>query len=465
MEGLREFIRRPTGEGIAGRLLQPFQAFAQAETTSGLLLILCICLALVWANSPWAGSYEQLWEIHLVIHLGGYGLDKPLHTWINDGLMVLFFFLVGLELKRETLVGELSKLKQATFSLAAAIGGAICPALIYLLWNAGTPGIKGWAIPMATDTAFALGILALLGGRITWSLKVFVIAYAIFDDILAVLIIATFYTEALNWLALIAAAGVLLCVLGLNLAGVRWIPAYALLGIVLWWLMFISGVHATVAGILLALLIPTRARINAGKFLAEGHAFLDEFERGGRPGLGLHMNDQQVAAVQALEVSCEQIQTPSQRLEHSLYYPVSFVIVPLFVLANAGLDLRVGLHPAELLSTVTLGVMLGLVVGKQLGIILFSWLAVKVGWADLPEQANWRHIYGVSWLGGIGFTMSLFIADLAFEGQNPLLLTEAKMGILLAALVSGGGGYLFLRLMNREREASSERVVSEMPRR
>lgn len=423
------------------RLLLPFQRFVHAEASSGILLLLCTLVALFWANSIWADRYTSLWQTKLTFGLGSFILSKSLLLWINDGLMAIFFFVVGLEIKREVLVGELSSLRQASLPIAAAVGGMIFPALIYLIFNAGQPGALGWGIPMATDIAFALGVLSLLGKRVPLSLKVFLTAVAIVDDIGAVLVIALFYTANLSWLSLAVGAGFLVVLILVNRAGIRHPLIYALLGVGLWLAFLKSGVHATIAGVLLAMTIPSRTRINAEDFLAEGHFLLDEFAQSGDPGMAILSNRRQRASVQALEKACQQVESPLQRLEHNLHPWTAYAIMPLFALANAGVSLS-GNNFAALLHPVTLGVIAGLVVGKQLGILLAVWLLVRSGIAVKPDELSWRQYYGVGWLAGIGFTMSLFISGLAFGDSS--LLTAAKVGVLAASLIAGTIGWLIL---------------------
>ncbi len=442
----KTIIAQPKTTARADVFFRPFQEFIHAETSSGVLLLFCTVLALLWANSPWSPSYHELWERHLVVgFVGGILLDHPVHVWINDGLMAIFFLLVGLEIKRELLVGELSQGRQAILPVVAACGGAVFPALIYTTFTWGTSAASGWGIPMATDIAFALGILALLGKGIPPALKVFLAALAIVDDLIAILIIAFFYSGPINWFALLTGGALLLALLACNALGIRHPLIYALLGFVLWLAVFQSGVHATIAGILVASVVPVRSRINATTFVQQSQAMLEVFERGRTPGVGLVMDDRQQAAVRALETHLEAIQAPLQRIEHALHFPVSFVIIPLFVLANAGVPLDTGSLSLALLSPISLGIIVGLLVGKQLGIVLFSWGVVKLKWADLPSGVTWRQIHSVGWLGGIGFTMSLFIADLAFTSSQRALLDQAKIAILLALLVAGVGGFLLLR--------------------
>jgi len=424
------------------RALRQFLEFAHLEASGGVLLLLCTIIALAWANSPWAESYTRLWQTKLTIGLGGFVLSKPLLLWINDGLMAAFFFVVGLEIKREMLVGELASLRKAALPIAAALGGMAFPALIYLLFNGGQEGARGWGVPMATDIAFALGVLALLGDRVPVSVKVFLTALAIVDDIGAVVAIAIFYTAQISWASLAIGAGFFLALLTANQLGARNPTIYSLLGIGLWFAFLKSGVHATIAGVLLAMTIPARARCDTDHFLASGRASLDEFGRAGRSGEDELLNEEHQAALQSLETACKHVQTPVQRLEHALHPWVTFAIMPVFALANAGVSLG-GELGAALTNPVSLGVIVGLVLGKQLGITLSAWLSVRLGLAALPAGVTWRHIYGVSCVAGIGFTMSLFIAGLAF-GETPLL-TAAKVGILTASLVAGAAGWLILR--------------------
>ncbi|HEX7052097.1 MAG TPA: Na+/H+ antiporter NhaA [Longimicrobiales bacterium] len=432
MEDPRTLIRRT---------LRPFQAFLETESASGVVLLAAAVFALAWANSPWATSYFRLWETRISFAAADFRLARSLHDWINDGLMVVFFFLVGLEIKRELLVGELASPRRAAMPMAAALGGMIVPAALYLALNAGTPTARGWGIPMATDIAFALGALALLGKRIPLALKVFLAALAIVDDLGAVLVIALFYTSDLSWVSLGIAALTFLALIGINRLDVRHPGAYGAIGVVLWLAFLESGVHATIAGVLLALTIPARTRIDGAAFVAESRASLDEFEAAGGAMHGVLPNEAQQAALHRIEESAEAVQAPLQRLERGLQGWVAFGIMPLFALANAGVAL--GGDPAAFLHTpVTLGVMLGLVVGKPVGVLLFSWLAIHLGVATTPAGVEPRHFIGVSLLAGIGFTMSLFIANLAFGGTA--LLGAAKVGILAASAIAGAAGLLVL---------------------
>jgi NhaA family Na+:H+ antiporter len=441
MEGIKEKIETSQKPPIE-RILRPFQEFTRLEASGGILLLLCTMVALVWANSPWSDSYFNLWQTKLKIGLGSFILDKPIILWINDGLMAMFFFVVGLEIKREILVGELSSPKQATLPIVAALGGIVVPAVLYISLNKGKPGASGWGIPMATDIAFALGALAILGKRVPIALKVFLTSVAIVDDIGAVLVIAFFYTSQIYWSNLVVGAGFLAALIAANRAGVRHPLVYAILGIGGLWLAFLmSGVHATIAGVLSAMTIPASTRIGRDEFLKKTRYLIDKFENASANEESVLTGKEQREAAEALEKASELIQTPLQRLEHDLHPWVIFLVMPLFALANAGVPL-VGSLSQSLTSSVTLGIVFGLVIGKQIGITLFSFLAVRLGIATLPSGVSWRKIYGVSWLAGIGFTMSLFIAGLAFEDIE--ILTVAKLGILTASLIAGFGGWVIL---------------------
>jgi NhaA family Na+:H+ antiporter len=430
----------PRAQPLLG-ILRPFQAFFSAESSGGIVLLLCTAVALLWANSPWAGGYAAFWHTTFTVSLGSRALSHDLHFWVNDLLMVVFFFLVGLEIKRELLVGELASVRQAALPILAAFGGVVVPACIYTLLNAGGPGARGWGIPMATDIAFALGVLALLGTRIPPGLKVFLAALAIADDIAAVLVIAVFYTESLSWPALGAAVLCLAVLFLLNRLGVRRPLVYVLGGGALWLAVLASGVHATLAGVALAFTIPSRTSLDSGQFLVQSRRTLQRFQQAAHGSFSLISNEDCQSAVHALEKACEKVQPTLHRMEYALHRWVTFLIMPLFALANAGVEL--GSHLTQALTRpVTLGIVAGLVLGKPVGITLASWLAVRTGIASLPAGVSWRHIHGAGWLGGIGFTMSLFLASLAFA--DPALLVLAKLGIFTASLTAGAIGSLVL---------------------
>src|SRR5579863_1620741 len=416
-------------------ITSPFVRFAKMEAAGGILLLASTIAALVWANSRWVEGYQAIWHTQVSIGFGHFFLSESRHEWINDGLMSIFFFLVGLEIKREVLIGELSSFRQAAFPFIAALGGTIVPALIYLLVTHGSDAEKGWGIPMATDIAFALGVLALLGSRVPLSLKIFVTALAIVDDIIAVLVIAIFYTAEIHFASL--ATGLVLIALsfGANLLGIRKPAVYAAIGIFAWVAVLHSGIHATVAGVLLAFTIPARTYVDQGEFLKRCRGLLDRLEAATPDSYEAH------AAVHTLETQCELVESPLHRIEHLLQPWVSFLIMPLFAFANAGVRI-LGNMSAALRHPVSLGVALGLFFGKPIGIWLFARLSVAIRLATAPEEVSWGKIFGASWLCGIGFTMSLFIANLAF-GESALL-DLSKIGTLAASVGAGLCGCIFL---------------------
>jgi NhaA family Na+:H+ antiporter len=425
--------------------------FARLEAAGGILLLICTAVAVVWANSPWRASYFDLWHTPVAIEIGAFTLSESLAHWVNDGLMAIFFFVVGLEIKRELIVGELASPRKAAIPVTAAVGGMAVPALIYVLVNTGGDGTKGWAIPAATDIAFALGIMALLGRRVPLSLKVFLMAVAIVDDIGAVLVIALFYTSDISWPALGFAGAMLALLVIANRLHVRDPITYLVLGLLMWVAFLLSGVHATLAGVLLAFTIPARFRIQGADFVAFARRALDEFEQAGGNENDLMTNQARQKWLHGMELASEHVDTPLLRLEHALVPWVAFLIMPVFALANAGVEVSAGFG-AALGSRISLGIILGLVLGKPAGILLCTWLAVRLGLGTLPEGATWRQVAATGWLAGIGFTMSLFIAYLGFgEGGQ---LVAAKYGILAGSLLAGGGGYLLLRLATRPAPAA-----------
>ncbi len=419
-----------------------FDRFFHSEVSGSFVLMACTIVALVWANSPWSQSYADFTHVKVGFSWGGASLYMSLQHWINDALMAIFFFVVGLEVKREILVGQLSSLKKAALPVSAAIGGMLVPAAFYFAMNAGGPAAQGWGIPMATDIAFALGLLALFGSRAPIGLKVFLTALAIADDIGAVLVIAFFYTANLKFGALALAGVFMLLIAGARAVGFRRSGIYLFLATGVWLSVLTSGIHATVAGILVAMLVPIRAKIEPEKFMERARGRLAELEATTLTRDSMVRDNSQLHALDDIHEASGDMIPPGIALEHHLHPLQSFLILPLFALFNAGVYLG-GDALGQTTDPIALGIIFGLVLGKQIGVLGFSWISIKSGLADLPDGVSWRQIWGASCLAGVGFTMSLFIAELAFD--DPLQLGKAKLGILVASLVAGAIGYWILR--------------------
>ena len=425
------------------RVLGLFLEFAHAQASSGIVLLACVIVALLWANSPLASSYFDLWHLHISVSLGDFVFDKPLEYWINDGLMAIFFFVVGLEIKREVIAGELASPRKAMLPIMAAIGGMVVPAAVFLWFNLGGPGQRGWGIPMATDIAFTLGVMAVLGSRVPTPIKVFLTALAIVDDIGAVLVIAIFYTSEISLEALGIAAIFVILLLAANRLGVRSTLVYILLGACGLWPAFIfSGVHPTVAGVIAAFTIPVRRRIDGEEFTNLSRVYIEEFEQASGEGDSLLANEEQVSLMRSIERTALGAQSPLQRFENTLHPWTVFGIMPLFALANAGVAIDADFS-GMLEQPLSRGIALGLVVGKPLGIVFFSVVAVRLGLATLPNNVRWVHVLGAGCLAGIGFTMSLFIANLALGGTD--LLEAAKISILVGSLLASILGWLIFQ--------------------
>ncbi|HLP54773.1 MAG TPA: Na+/H+ antiporter NhaA [Fluviicola sp.] len=429
------------------KILNPFHKFIQQEYTGGIVLFISVVIALVWANSAWSDSYHSLWETPFSVSFAGNTLDHPLHIWINDGLMALFFFVIGLELKREFMVGELSTAKKAALPMVAAFGGMIVPAMIYLLINLNEPTQKGWGIPMATDIAFALALLSLAGKRIPLSVKVFLSALAVADDLGAVLVIAFFYTSHISFVPLLIGFGFLLVLALGNYMGVRNMAFYLVIGIIVWIGFLFSGVHATIAGVLVAFLIPARTKIDEKEYVRKTRRHIDAFENA-IPLKGDLTTEEQHEIIQNIKGLCKDAETPLQKLENNLHPWVSFVIMPLFALANAGMVINRDFF-ASLANPVSIGVIAGLIVGKFVGVFSFTWLMIRFKIAELPDKANWVHIIGVSILAGVGFTMSLFVTGLAFDDVK--IVDQSKYGILGASLFCGLIGLWVLKKSQKKK--------------
>mgnify|MGYP003945619415 FL=1 len=423
------------------KIMAPVNKFIQLEYTSGIVLLLSVIVAILWANSAFADSYHHLWELQLSIGFGEYVFDKPLHIWINDGLMVMFFFVIGLELKREFMDGELSSAKKASLPMAAALGGMIVPALLYFTINQGTEAAHGWGIPMATDIAFALALLSVAGKHIPGSIKIFLSALAVADDLGAVMVIAFFYTAELHFLPLVIAGLFLAMMLMGNRMGIRSTAFYLLMGLVVWMGFLLSGVHATIAGVLTAFTIPAATKVDELMYASKLKKLASDFEKEipSNSTLTTPQQHQTIEQIKNLSLAAE---TPLQKIEHAMHPWVAFAIMPLFALSNSGMVIGSDFFTA-IINPVSIGIVAGLIGGKFIGILLFTWLMVKFKISKLPAQSSWSHIIGVALLGGVGFTMSLFISNLAFA--DVAMITQAKYGILLASVIAGILGTIALK--------------------
>ncbi|HEY8400479.1 MAG TPA: Na+/H+ antiporter NhaA [Cytophagaceae bacterium] len=430
-------------------ILAPLNKFIEQDYSAGLTLLVATIIALIWANSPWKESYHHLWETELGITVAEFSIIKSLHIWVNDGLMSVFFFMVGLELKREFMAGELSSLKKATLPAFAAIGGMIVPATIYTLINLKSGAPQGWGIPMATDIAFSLGVLAALGKSIPIPLKVFLIAFATVDDLGAVVVIALFYTSEFSLENFLLGVGFASMLLAGNLLDIRTPYFYAVIGgIGVWTAFLLSGIHATIAGVISAFMIPANTLVDEKEYSEKVKKLSEEFEKE-IPLKASLVTHRQNTIIEKIKMLSEDAQTPLQKLEYSLSPIVLYFIMPVFALSNAGVEINSTFFN-ELFSPVGMGIFFGLLVGKFIGIVSFAKLTIKMKWAELPAKTSWKHIYGVALLGGIGFTMSLFISELAFKGSH--YNQTAKIGIFVASLVSGGLGYFVLKSLIKKSE-------------
>jgi NhaA family Na+:H+ antiporter len=432
--------------GPIERIARSLRLFTKVEAASGVLLLIAMAVALAWANSPWGEAYFRILESPFSLRLGGRGYSDTLHHVINDGLMALFFLVVGLEIKRELVAGELSDARRAAFPALAALGGMLVPALFFAACNLGRDSLRGWGIPVATDIPFALGILALLGKRVPGSVKVFLMALAIIDDLGAILVIAVFYSQNVDWAGLGGAALIFALLIGFNRAGLRRPLFYVLPGIMLWYLLHRSGVHGTIAGVLVAMAVPARSVLNEKDFASRCRAILDRFQSAGYAEEKPILNQERLDAVMELEDACEKVEPPLQRMIEGLHPWTGFLILPLFAWANAGVRIVPGLI-RSLGEPAGLGILLGLVVGKPLGIFGATQAMLALGFPRLSGGVGWKHLLGAGMLGGIGFTMSIFISGLAFgTGRG---LDAAKLAVFFASTLAGAMGFLFLRFLVR----------------
>ncbi|ETZ24354.1 Na+/H+ antiporter NhaA [Pedobacter sp. V48] len=434
------------------RIMAPVSRFIHLEYTSGIVLLISVVVAIIWANSGYHDFYEHLWHINFSIGFDGFILAHPLHIWINDGLMAIFFFVIGLELKREFMDGELSSLKKASLPMTAALGGMLVPALIYYAINSGTEADHGWGIPMATDIAFALALLSMASKHIPVSIKVFLSALAVADDLGAVLVIAFFYTADINFVALGIGFGFLLLLIAGNGLGIRSSIFYLIIGFGVWIGFLLSGVHATIAGVLVAFTIPAVTKIDEQIYSTNLRKLSYDFQED-IPEKGSLITPNQNKTIQKVKSLSMAAETPLQTIEHALHPWVAFGIMPLFALANAGIVIGADFF-SSIINPVSIGVAAGLIIGKFVGILTFCWVMVKFGLASLPEAANWKHITGVALLAGIGFTMSLFISGLAFK--NPAFIDQAKYGILIASVIAGVLGTIVLKSISKTAATAAE---------
>jgi Na+:H+ antiporter, NhaA family len=445
----------PAGRAAAKRLFSPVESFLSVEASSGIVLLFAAVVALAWANSPWRSSYESFLHTPLGLRFGSLSFERDLHFWINDGLMVIFFFVVGLEIRRELHGGELSDIRRAALPAFAALGGMVVPALIFTLFNAGTPAARGWGVPMATDIAFAVGVLALLGKRVPPALRILLLALAVIDDLGAILVIAVFYSSGLSLGGLlVAGAGIALIVLMKKL-GVRSPWAYVPAAVVTWAGVYATGVHPTIAGVVIGLLTPVRAWLGPEELAHHASSAVDAVRADGRSHGSGHLH----STLSKLNVARREAISPVEHLQHGLHRWVAFGIMPIFALANAGVTVG-GVHLDGAGGTVLAGVALGLVLGKPIGVMALTWLAVRVRLAALPAGVSWSGVLVVGLVAGIGFTMALFIASLAFPAGP---LTEvAKLGILVASAIAAVIGACFGRFfLPREGHPTAARTFVE----
>lgn len=425
--------------------LKPINKFLNIESKSGVLLFSATLIAMIWANSGFADSYQALWATKISIGSENFGLNKPLILWINDGLMAIFFFLIGLEIKREMLIGELNTIRKATFPIFAAIGGMVIPVALFLFLNDNSNTTDGWGIPMATDIAFSLAILQLLGKSVPVSLKIFLTAFAIVDDLGAVLVIAIFYSEGIEWMLILYSMLLLGLLFFMSYRGVFYKYFTLVIGIIVWVLFLKSGIHPTIAGVLIAFTIPISRKVKASDFYDKLSQIATSILNSEGKNQTV-LNQSQLDQIDNLDDVIEDFNSPLQHLQHKLHGFVAYFIMPVFALANAGIIFG---SDIQLESALIVNITLALVLGKFLGVFLFSMLAVKLKLAELPEDVRKMQIVGVAILAGVGFTMSIFIGNLAFS-HNTLFIDSAKIGILLGSLIAGVLGALILKLCKQK---------------
>ena len=418
---------------------KPIHSFIHTEEIGAIILLLGAVAALGWVNSPWSDTYDDFWHTHIAFDIHIFAISEDLKHLVNDGLMAVFFFLVGLEIRRELRNGELSTFRKAALPALAAVGGMVVPAAVYLLFNRSGDGVVGWGIPMATDIAFALGVLALVGKQIPAELRVFLLGLAVVDDLGAIAVIATFYTETIDWVHLGLAVGMFLVIWAFLRLGVRSLGFYIILCVLMWQFLLESGIHATLAGVALAAIVPSEPDLQRKDYPKAVKPLLHDFK------LAMEKGDQEKAQsiTEQIEKLSGSTQGAMERLEAMVHPWVSFAILPIFALANAGIVFSLETLSGAANSHITLGIATALLVGKVVGIFGMSWLAVRLGIGQLPSNVRWRHIVGIGFLAGIGFTVAIFVAGIAFD--DLALIDQSKMGIFGASIIAGVIGYLFLR--------------------
>lgn len=446
MNGLGKKRRR--GKLMQHAFERPIKTFLRIQSNGGLMLLCVGAIALLWANSPLQDWYLRIFEhFEISLSVNEFSIDMHLIHWINDGLMAVFFLMAGLEIKREMMAGELSDIKAAVLPIFAAVGGMVVPIVIYSLFGLGGEAAKGWGAPMATDIAFSIGILSLLGDKVPLQLKVFLTALAIVDDLGGVVVIALFYTSEIHFAYLFGALGIFALLMICNVVfNVERLHVYLFAGVVIWWLMLQSGVHSTIAGVLVAFAIPMRAKVRSVDFIEGIKEIMPRFHvvKSGHNN-SVVLSNEQIDGMRTIHHLSTHVQSPLQYLENSLHEFVNYFVMPVFAISNSGVIIYNfgGGEQPQLFSLVTVAIAMGLFVGKTVGITFFSWIAVRLGWADKPKGTSWHTMIGMGMMGGIGFTMALFVASLAFT--DPALLTQAKLGIFIGSMVSGVVGYFYLK--------------------
>ncbi len=438
-------------------ILTPFQRFFKTESSGGIILLFSTIVAIIWANSIFSDYYFNFWEQKISISFGNFQFSETLLHWINDGLMAIFFFVAGLEIKRELMIGELSTAKKASLPIFAAIGGMIVPAALFTFLNQNQETSSAWGIPMATDIAFSLGILSLLGKRVPVGLKVFLVAFAIVDDLGAISVIAVFYSSEIHYKFLLIGLGLLVYLFLFNVIRIRFIPLYMILGWIIWYMFLESGIHPTVAGVLIAFTIPVGRKIRVSTFKKRIDSNLTEFCDDGCNDKVM-LTHEQLSAIDNMESETLKVQSPLQSLEHRLHGFVTYFIIPLFAFANSGIVIQ-SLDYSTFLNPLTTNLGYSMIAGKFVGIFVFAWIAVKFKFASIPENVKWVHILGVAILGGMGFTMSIFITNLAFHQSE--YINSAKLGIVMGSFVAAMLGFLILRITLKKQKTEPAVNTSE----